>query len=335
MSGIRSRKVRRILKLEARAAKLRARYETALERIEPLRRRLEGLQKEARALEGGLTRQPARRAPAGPEGGPVNAVLEHPRAASAASREVTEAGATAACSRCGQPLEVFTLDLPLGLGPRTWPAECPCETKRREADLRQRRIEEHRARIRRLLAQAGIGARHGEATFETFEVTPASAPVLEVCRAFVGAFPDGGQGLTLSGPPGTGKTHLVVALTRALIERGFSAVIVNVPRLLLIFRSSFHGAQPHRFDEMLELLTRCDHLVLDDLGRERQTEWVQETLYLVINARYEDCLATTVTTNLAPEGLRLRLGEPILDRLAETNAAYWCQWPSYRRRRAG
>ena len=55
----------------------------------------------------------------------------------------------------------------------------------------------------------------------------------------------------------------------------------------------------------------------------------------MINARYEDCLATTVTTNLDPEGLRLRLGEPILDRLAEMNAAYWCQWPSYRRRRAG
>ena len=76
---------------------------------------------------------------------------------------------------------------------------------------------------------------------------------------------------------------------------------------------------------------RCEHLVLDDLGRERQTEWVQETLYLVVNARYQECLATSITTNLDRRAAA-RLGEPILDRLAETNHAYWCQWPSHRRR---
>ena len=54
-SEIKSRKVRRILKLEARAQKLQARYEKAMEKVEPLRRRLETLQKEARAIEGDLT----------------------------------------------------------------------------------------------------------------------------------------------------------------------------------------------------------------------------------------------------------------------------------------
>ena len=50
---------------------------------------------------------------------------------------------------------------------------------------------------------------------------------------------------------------------------------------------------------MLEALSGCAHLVLDDLGRERQTEWVQETLYLVLNARYEHGHATTITTKPA------------------------------------
>jgi DNA replication protein DnaC len=59
---------------------------------------------------------------------------------------------------------------------------------------------------------------------------------------------------------------------------------------------------------------------------------VLETLYLVVNARYADRLATTITTNLDLDALRLRLGEPLVDRLAETNQAYWCQWPSWRRR---
>ncbi len=236
------------------------------------------------------------------------------------------------CSHCGRALEVFTLDLPLGLGPRTWPAECPCAIELREAERRARRIEEHQERSRRLLAQSGIGARYREATFETFEVTPANSQLFEVCRAYVEAFPDGGRGLILSGLPGTGKSHLSAALTRALIERGVSAVIVNVTRLLLTFKSSLHGESPRRFDDMLDLLTRCEHLVLDDLGRERQTEWVRETLYLVLNTRYEDRLPTSITTNLDPDGLRARLGEPIFDRLAETNQAYWCQWPSHRQR---
>ena len=56
------------------------------------------------------------------------------------------------------------------------------------------------------------------------------------------------------------------------------------------------------------------------------------SIYLVVNARYQECLATSLTTNLGPAELRARLGEPILDRLAETNQGYWCQWPSHRRR---
>jgi DNA replication protein DnaC len=196
-------------------------------------------------------------------------------------------------------------------------------------------MEAHQARVRRLLAQSGIGPRYRDATFETFEATPRTAPLLEVCRAFVARFPDGGRGLTMAGPPGTGKTHLGVAITRALVEQARPAVILNVPRLLLTFRAHLHGEVPQAFDELLDLLCRCDHLVLDDLGREKPTEWVQETLYLVVNARYEACLATTVTTNLEPDALRRRIGESVVDRLAETNTAYSCQWPSYRRRRPG
>jgi len=240
----------------------------------------------------------------------------------------------AACGHCGRPRQAFTLELPLGLGRRSWLGECPCAAERREAEARERRQQEHQARVRRLLDQAGIGLRHREATFESFEVTAMTRPIVEVCREFVERFPEGGAGLTLGGLPGTGKTHLAVAITRALVERGVSAVIVNVPQLFLTLRSSFHGEQPRRFDELLELVTGCEHLVLDDLGRERPTEWARETLYLVLDARYEDRRATSLTTNLDLDALRTRLGEPTVDRLAETNRAYWCQWPSHRQRSA-
>jgi DNA replication protein DnaC len=239
---------------------------------------------------------------------------------------------TAACEHCDRPLTVAALDLPFGLGRRTVVADCPCLADRCASEARERRQQEHQNKVRRLLRQSGIGVRHQEATFDTFEATADSRPVLGVCRQFVEDFPDHGKGLTLAGPSGTGKTYLAVAITRALIERGILAVIVNVPRLFLAFRSSFQGTEPHRFEDQLDLVTTCDHLVLDDLGRERLTDWVLETLYLVVNARYADRLATTITTNLDLDALRLRLGEPLVDRLAETNQAYWCQWPSWRRR---
>jgi DNA replication protein DnaC len=59
----------------------------------------------------------------------------------------------------------------------------------------------------------------------------------------------------------------------------------------------------------------------------------RETLYLVVNARYEACRVTSVVTNLDLDALAAHAGAAIVDRLAETNPAYWCEWESYRRRR--
>ena len=134
-----------------------------------------------------------------------------------------------ACDRCGRPLDAFVLELPMGLGSRTVAGECACEQQRRAREARERAQAAHRERVRALLRQSGIGRRHEVASFENFVTTPATAAVVGVCRAFVAAFPEGGRGLSLAGPAGTGKTHLAVAVTRALIDRGVSAIGFDGP----------------------------------------------------------------------------------------------------------
>ena len=69
----------------------------------------------------------------------------------------------------------------------------------------------------------------------------------------------------------------------------------------------------------------CDLLIIDDLGKEKVSEWTLEKLYYVINSRYEDCLPIVITTNYDPEKLVRRLtvkdnfetAEAIVSRICE------------------
>ncbi|MCI0548848.1 MAG: hypothetical protein L0027_16385, partial [Candidatus Rokubacteria bacterium] len=162
---------------------------------------------------------------------------------------MTDRAPESACDGCGQPRAFETVQVP-GLGLRHFPIDCPCE-----AEAHRERRARREARLRELLGPAGIGPRHREASFETFEVTPHSAPIVEICRTFVARVPDGGRGLTLAGPPGTGRTHLGVAITRALVERDVLALMFNVPAFFRSGRQQLRAA-PERFDALVDLLCR-------------------------------------------------------------------------------
>lgn len=130
-------------------------------------------------------------------------------------------------------------------------------------------------------------------------------------------------GLFFQARTGAGKTHLAVSILKGVIQKGYTGCYANVPRLLEIMRDLMFDRAEYDDGGFLARCETADLLVLDDLGAETVTGWVQDRLYLLINRRYEDMGRTIVTTNCNEATLRERVGERVESRLIEMCNNRW------------
>jgi DNA replication protein DnaC len=193
---------------------------------------------------------------------------------------------TSPCPICGDS----GLKLIVGPNGERYAEDCECRLQRRAA---------------RLLQRAGIPKRYEHCTLESFEpgfnkADQSLATAYMMARNFVAGYPvtTEGRGLLLTGRVGVGKTHLAVGILQALIrEKGVVGLFCDYRELLKRIQESYNPRVATTELQILAPVFEAEVLILDELGAQKPTDWVWDTVALILNTRYNDKRTTLITTN--------------------------------------
>lgn len=157
------------------------------------------------------------------------------------------------------------------------------------------------------LELAGIPKRYDACHINNFKATtPLQRQALKFATTFAHEFPATDRGLLLMGNVGVGKTHLGVSILKLIAERGFSCKFYEFGALLKEIQSTYNPQTDSSEISVLSPVLQTDVLLLDELGASKPTSWVMDTLYHIINTRYNNKKATIFTTNFYDDRIDAR-----------------------------
>ena len=201
------------------------------------------------------------------------------------------------CHKCNTPkqtrINVFGKE-------RTPYCLCRCATEKRDAEERERKREEQMRQVKRMRKMGFPDAEMERWTFERDDQS--NEKISLIAHRYVDNFErmrEKGKGLLLFGTVGTGKTFISCCIANALIDKGYPCLVTNFARLTNTIQGMYDGRQSY-----IDGLNKFALLVIDDLASERDTEYMNEIVQNIIDARYRAGLPLIITTNLTDEELK-------------------------------
>jgi DNA replication protein DnaC len=161
----------------------------------------------------------------------------------------------------------------------------------------QKKMEEPQ----KLMEESNLGNRFTGRSFASFDAKR-DRTAFDACSKYANddfLMQKDRNGLLLAGGYGSGKTHLAAAVSNVLIDKGVPVLFGTSIGHLENLRSEIDNTQQKTY---LSKMKVTPVLVIDDLGKEKKSEWTQQVLFDVVNYRYEHKLPLIITTNLASDG---------------------------------
>lgn len=177
---------------------------------------------------------------------------------------------------------------------------CKCAVEKKEREEAERKREAFEKQVKELRRSAFPESNMQDWTFATDDRS--NEKISTVARNYVENFRkmrEDGKGLLFFGKVGTGKTFAAACIANALIDKGYPVLMTNFSRIADTVQGLFDGRQDY-FDSF----NRFPLLILDDLKAERNTEYMQEIVYKVIDGRCRAGLPLIVTANLTADELK-------------------------------
>ncbi len=172
---------------------------------------------------------------------------------------------------------------------------------------------------------SGIGKLAEECTFDNFSLSyylddrasyENMKRIFEIVRGYAEDFSLESPSLAFFGNTGLGKTHLAVALTKEVIDRGYDAVYSGAVGLFSDFESQrFRNSTGIESGNETGRYFTAELLVIDDLGAEVTNQFTVSCLYDIINRRRAAGLPTVITTNLNQRELGVKYTDRIVSRI--------------------
>lgn len=162
--------------------------------------------------------------------------------------------------------------------------------------------------IDKLFQNNNLGKRQLNSTFENYKITNKNKKAYENAKKYANKLINGetDKGLFITGTYGVGKTYLASCIANETIKNKNTVVFGTLIQLLDYIKDTYKDSDMSD-KEYLNLYSSVDLLIIDDLGKEKPTEWVLEKLFLIVNNRYNNYLPIVITTNYNRNQLRERL----------------------------